>query len=204
MFGQFMKMNTASTSGSGSLPSNIVANPRGDLKVITTRSGISYDGPPIPPPLSPLPKEVEREPKVTKDTVQPSTENIQPSVVAPKPKLSIPYSSRANKQKLREKDDILASKFVEIFRELHFELSFADALLHMPKFASMFKSLLNNKEKLFDLVKKPVNENCSAVILKKLPEKLGDPVNFLIPCDFLGMVECSALADLGASINLTS
>ncbi|GJT61162.1 reverse transcriptase domain-containing protein [Tanacetum coccineum] len=103
---------------------------------------------------------------------------------------------------LREKDDNLASKFVEIFRELHFELSFADALLHMPKFASMFKSLLNNKEKLFDLAKTPVNENCSAVILKKLPEKLGDPGKFLIPCDFPELVECLALADLGASINL--
>ncbi|GJR12248.1 hypothetical protein Tco_0794900 [Tanacetum coccineum] len=55
MFGQFMKMNTASTSGSGSLPSNTVANPRGDLKAITTRSGISYDGPPIPPPFPSLP-----------------------------------------------------------------------------------------------------------------------------------------------------
>ncbi|GJZ44072.1 reverse transcriptase domain-containing protein [Tanacetum coccineum] len=76
---------------------------------------------------------------------------------APKPKPSITYPSRANKQKLREKDDNLASKFVEIFRELHFELSFADALLHMPKFASMFKSLLNNKEKLFDLAKTPIN-----------------------------------------------
>ncbi|GJR44202.1 reverse transcriptase domain-containing protein, partial [Tanacetum coccineum] len=213
MFGQFMKMNTTSTSGSSSLPSNTVANPRGDLKAITTRSGISYEGPPISPPSSSHPKVVEREPEVTKDTVQPSTKNIQPPVVqiqapidepvvAPKPKPSIPYPSRANKKKLHEKDDILALKFVEIFRELHFELSFADALLHMPNFASMFKSLLNNKEKLFDLVKTPVNENCSAVILKKLPEKLGDPDKFLIPCDFQGMVEFSALADLGASINL--
>nr|GEZ10819.1 hypothetical protein [Tanacetum cinerariifolium] len=58
---------------------------------------------------------------------------------------------------------------------LHFELSFAEALLHMPKFALMFKSLLNNKEKLFDLATYSVNENCSAVILKKLLEKLGDP-----------------------------
>ncbi|GJX65524.1 reverse transcriptase domain-containing protein [Tanacetum coccineum] len=209
MMASFFQMNTASSSGTGSLPSNTVANPRGDLKAITTRSGISYDGPPIPP----LPKVVEREPEVTKDTVQPSTKNIQPlvvqiqapidePVVAPKPKPSIPYPSRANKQKLREKDDNLASKFVEIFRELHFELSFADALLHMPKFASMFKSLLNNKEKLFDLAKTPVNENCSAVILKKLPEKLGDPGKFLIPCDFPKIVECLALADLGASINL--
>ncbi|GJY62988.1 reverse transcriptase domain-containing protein [Tanacetum coccineum] len=74
-------------------------------------------------------------------------------------------------------------------RELHFELNSADALLHMPKFDSMFKSLLNNKEKLFDLAKTPVNENCSAVILKKLPEKLGDPDKFLIPYDFPELVE---------------
>ncbi|GKB94134.1 reverse transcriptase domain-containing protein [Tanacetum coccineum] len=119
--------------------------------------------------FSPHPGGGNEIPRWTKIPVQPSTENIQPSVVAPKPKLSIPYSSRANKQKLREKDDILASKFVEIFRELHFELSFADALLHMPKFASMFKSLLNNKEKLFDLVKKP-SLIMMPVILKKLPE----------------------------------
>ncbi|GJT20989.1 reverse transcriptase domain-containing protein [Tanacetum coccineum] len=81
MMASFFQMNTASSSGTGSLPSNTVANPRGDLKAITTRSGISYDGPPIPPPLSPLPKEVEQEPEVTKDTVQPSTKNIQPPVV---------------------------------------------------------------------------------------------------------------------------
>ncbi|GKC95889.1 hypothetical protein Tco_1161331, partial [Tanacetum coccineum] len=141
MMANFFQMNIASSFGSGSLPSNTVANPRGDLEAITTRSGVSYNGPPIPPPLlSSLPKVVEREPEVTKDTVQPSTENIQPPlvqiqalvdepVVAPKPKPSIPYPSRANKQKLHEKDDILASKFVEIFRELHFELSFVDALL---------------------------------------------------------------------------
>ncbi|GJY03186.1 reverse transcriptase domain-containing protein [Tanacetum coccineum] len=144
---------------------------------------------------------------------QPSTKNIQPPVVqiqapieepvvAHKPKPSIPYPSRANRQKLHEKDDNLASKFVKIFRELHFELSFADSLLHMPKFASMFKSLLNNKEKLFNLAKTPMNENCSAVILKKFPEKLGDPDKFLIPCGFPELVECLALADLGASINL--
>nr|GEV10019.1 reverse transcriptase domain-containing protein [Tanacetum cinerariifolium] len=87
-------------------------------------------------------------------------------------------------------------------KNLHFELSFADALLHMIKFALMFKSLLNNKEKLFDLATTPVNENCSAIILKKLPKQLGDPGKFLIPCDFPEFVECLALADLGASINL--
>ncbi|GJZ31314.1 reverse transcriptase domain-containing protein [Tanacetum coccineum] len=82
---------------------------------------------------------------------------IDEPVVALKSKPSIHYPSRANKQNLREKDDNLALKFVEIFRELHFELSFADALLHMPKLASIFKSLLNNKEKLFDLATLPLS-----------------------------------------------
>nr|GEV27989.1 reverse transcriptase domain-containing protein [Tanacetum cinerariifolium] len=80
--------------------------------------------------------------------------------------------------------------------------SFADALLLMPKFASTIKSLLTNKDKLFELAKIPLNENCSAMLLKKLPEKLGDPDKFLIPCDFPRMDVCHALADLGASINL--
>nr|GFC45470.1 reverse transcriptase domain-containing protein [Tanacetum cinerariifolium] len=106
------------------------------------------------------------------------------------------------KEKLRDKDDILAAKFIEIFQDLHFELIFADALIHMPKFSPMFKKLLNNKDKLIELTKTPLNENCSAVVLKKLPEKLGDPGRFLIPCDFTGFDNCLALADLGAIINL--
>nr|GEW18826.1 reverse transcriptase domain-containing protein [Tanacetum cinerariifolium] len=163
MLASYFQKNAASTSGSGPLPSNTIANPRGDLKAITTRSGVSYDGPSIPLLFSSLPKVVEWVPEVTKDTVQSSTENIQPSVVqtqvpifepvvAPKPKLTIPYPSRVTKQKLREKVDNLALKFVEIFRKLH-----------------------------FDLTTTLVNENCSTVILKKLPEKLGDPDKFLIP-----------------------
>ncbi|GKD89260.1 reverse transcriptase domain-containing protein [Tanacetum coccineum] len=168
---KIVNSNQASTSSSGSLPSNTIANPKGDVKAITTRSGVSYNGPQISSP----PKEKENEPEVTKDTVQPSTENIQPPVVqtndqigepvvASKTKPTLPYPSRANKEKLREKDNLLASKFMEIFRNLHFELSFADALLHMPKFAPMFRKLLNDKDKMIELTKTPVNKNCSAVI----------------------------------------
>nr|GFA63842.1 reverse transcriptase domain-containing protein [Tanacetum cinerariifolium] len=100
---------------------------------------------------------------------------FEPSVVIPKAKANLPYPSRLVKEKIREKDDILASKFMEIFRDLQFELSFVDALVYMPKFAPMFKKLLNNKNKLIELTKTPLNENCSAVVLKKLPEKLGRP-----------------------------
>nr|GFB55469.1 reverse transcriptase domain-containing protein [Tanacetum cinerariifolium] len=188
MFGQFMKIPTASSSSSGSLPSNTVPNPREDLKVITTRSGVTLAGPSVSPPPPPSSKEVDREPEtITDQVLTGSTNNVPPLVVQPSfastfytpisfPKIpEVTKDMRANKQKLREKDDNLALKFVEIFRNLHFKLSFADALLHLPKFALMFKSLLNNKEKLFDLAMTSVNENCSAVILKKLPEKLGDP-----------------------------
>ncbi|GKC98824.1 reverse transcriptase domain-containing protein [Tanacetum coccineum] len=205
----FVNSNTASTSGSGSLPSNTIANLKGDMKAITTQSGVSYNGPQVPPPSSSLPKVVEHEPEVTTDTVQPMPEDIQPlvvqinePVVSLKTKPTLPYPLRANKEKLREKDDLLASKFMEIFQNLHFELSFADALLHMPKFAPMFRKLLNNKDKIIELTKTSVNKNCSAVILKKFPEKLKDPGRFLIPCDFPEIDECLALADLGASINL--
>nr|GEU77465.1 reverse transcriptase domain-containing protein [Tanacetum cinerariifolium] len=93
-------------------------------------------------------------------------------------------------------------KFFQIFQDLHFDISFADALLLMPKFASTIKRLLTNKDKLFELAKIPLNENCSAILFKKLLEKLGDPGKYLIPCDFPGMDVCHALAYLGASINL--
>nr|GFA08127.1 reverse transcriptase domain-containing protein [Tanacetum cinerariifolium] len=109
MFGQFMKMNTASSLGSGTLRGYIITNPKEDLK---------------------------------------------------------------------------------------------DALILMPKFGPTIKTLLTNKDKLSEQAITPLNEHCSAVLLKKLPEKLGDPGKFLIPCDFSGMDECLALADLGASINL--
>nr|GFA86888.1 reverse transcriptase domain-containing protein [Tanacetum cinerariifolium] len=191
---------------------------RGEAKAIMTRSGMTYKEPPIPPPGV-----EEQEPtEETTDTELPSTEDIQPplvqvqvqvpedkpvekpSVVIPKAKANLPYPSRLAKEKIREKDDILTAKLMEIFHDLHFELSFADALVHMPKFALMFKKLLNNKNKLIELTKTPLNKNCSAIVLKQLPEKLGDLGRFLIPCEFLEFDNCLALADLGVSINLMS
>nr|GEV03427.1 reverse transcriptase domain-containing protein [Tanacetum cinerariifolium] len=141
-----------------------------------------------------------------------STAQLQPLVVPifilesdvprTQPKPIIPYSSRLNDQKLREKATNQMEKFFQIFHDFHFDISFADALLLMPKFASTIKSLLTNKDKLFELAKVPLNENSSAMLLKKLPEKLGDPGKFLIPCDFPGIDVCHTVADLGASINL--
>nr|GEZ94828.1 reverse transcriptase domain-containing protein [Tanacetum cinerariifolium] len=166
-----------SPSGSGLLPSNTIANLRGDLKAITTQSGVAYDGPTIPPTPSLLLKEVEREIETTKDKVQitcsKSIAHAQPLVLQvpisepnvvlkPNLNLSIPYPSRLNDQNLREKTNNQMLKFLQIFQRLHFDLSFADALLHIPK----------------------------------------EPGRFLIPYDFQWIESCMALADLGASINL--
>nr|GEU47512.1 reverse transcriptase domain-containing protein [Tanacetum cinerariifolium] len=89
------------------------------------------------------------------------------------------------------------------WRELHINITLTDALILIPKYQKMLKALLSNKEKLLELANTPLNENCSAVILKKLPEKLGDPGKFLILYGF-SELKCKALVDLGASINLMS
>ncbi|GJW09667.1 reverse transcriptase domain-containing protein [Tanacetum coccineum] len=221
MLSKFVNSNTASTSSSGSLPSNTVTNLKEDLKGITTRSGVAYQGPTT---TTSSPQVVERRTEVTKDTIFPtnngnyegrptyrlpikqnpvSEPDVAPvSAPMPNPKPSIPYPSRRNDERHRENANEQKEKFYEIFKDMSFEISFMDALTLMPKFASTLKALIGNKEKLSEMARTPLNEHCSAVILNKLPEKLGDPGRFLIPCKFPGMDECLALADLGASINL--
>nr|GEX56598.1 reverse transcriptase domain-containing protein [Tanacetum cinerariifolium] len=143
-FGQFMKMNTSSSSGSGTLPVNTITNPKEDLKGITTRRGTAYPGPMIPTTSSsPV---VERETKATKDTVHPtnneSTKDVQPQVFL-------------------TESPILTSEPV-------------DSPIIEP---------IASPDKLCELARTPLNEHCSTVLLKKFPEKLGDPDKFLIPCE---------------------
>nr|GEV05490.1 hypothetical protein [Tanacetum cinerariifolium] len=171
---------------------NELKNIMGELKAITTRSGLVLDGPSVPmPPLFINPEEDERveetltDPKLDEDPLHPN----------------IPYPSRMHKQKQQNKDEIQIHKFWQMFKQLHINITLADALIPIPKYQKMLKALLFNEEKLLELENKPFNENCSAVILKKLPEKLGDHGKFLIPCSF-GELKCKALTDLGASINL--
>nr|GFA87698.1 reverse transcriptase domain-containing protein [Tanacetum cinerariifolium] len=138
-------------TGSGTLPSNIITNPKEDLKGITTRS-------------------------VSEPAVAPVS-------------IPIPYPLRRDNERRRDQANEQIQKFYEIFKEMSFEISFTDALILMPKFTSTLKALIRNKEKLSEMARTPMNEHCSAVILKKLPRKLGDPGKFLIPCEFPGMDE---------------
>nr|GEY44464.1 reverse transcriptase domain-containing protein [Tanacetum cinerariifolium] len=139
----------------------------------------------IPPPLSSFSsfKEVERDPKTPLDHVHISslegTTHVPYLVVQPAP----------------------ASKSTEIpVRNPHQPP--IHSLVQMPKYAKMLKDPFTNKEKFLKLANTPLNENCSATLLKRLHEKLRDLVKFLIPCDFHELEECMTLADQGAKINL--
>nr|GEX27047.1 reverse transcriptase domain-containing protein [Tanacetum cinerariifolium] len=217
--------------GLGTLPGNTITNPKEDLKGITTRRGTAYPGPMIPTTSSSLvvERETEATKDMMHPTNNGSTEDVQPLVVQsesqilnsepiispiiepvaspvsaqrPNQRPSIPYPSRLHDQKLRDKANDQREKIFQIFKNLNFNNSFADALILMPKFGPSIKSLLTNKDKLCELARTPLNEHYSAVLLKNLPEKLGDPGKFLILCDFPKMAECLALANLDASINL--
>ncbi|GJZ06996.1 reverse transcriptase domain-containing protein [Tanacetum coccineum] len=218
MMASFFQMNTASISGTGSLPSNTIANPKGELKAITTRSGLVLDGPTVPMPPSFINPEEDERVEETLTDLEHSEFTIKvppPLIQKAKPTSQrnyvvhqrdprhphIPYPSRMNHEKQKEKDEVQIHKFWQMFKQLHINITLADALILIPNYQTMLKSLLSNKEKLIELANTPLNENCSAVILKKLPEKLGDPEKFLILCSF-SELKCKALADLGASINL--
>nr|GFB33184.1 reverse transcriptase domain-containing protein [Tanacetum cinerariifolium] len=141
---------------------------------------------------------------IQSESQDPVSKPVVAPVSAPMPNLkpSILYPSRSENEKRHDQANELIKKFYEIFKEMSFEISFTDALILMPKFASTLKALIGNKEKLSEMARTTMNEHCSAVILNKLPRKLGDPGKFLIPCEFSRMDECLALADLDASINL--
>nr|GEU82395.1 reverse transcriptase domain-containing protein [Tanacetum cinerariifolium] len=186
---KFVNSNSASTSSSGTHLSNTIANPRSDLKAITTRSGMSNDGPQIPPPPSFLPKVVEKKPEATKDTMNPtnneSIEDVQPQVVQSEFLIltSEPITSPIS-------EPVIAP---------------VSAPNPNPKSSIPYPSRRNNErnhEKANNQIEKFYQLFKDMILLKKLPEKLGVPGKFLIPSDFPGMAECLALADLGARINL--
>ncbi|GJU62815.1 reverse transcriptase domain-containing protein [Tanacetum coccineum] len=191
ILGSFFQ-NQALTSGT--LPSNTIPNPKDREPETKTDQVLTESTNNVPPPV------VQPSPDFTKLSPAPIS---SPKILEPNPhQPPIPYPSRLNKEKLQGRDDIQIHSFLQLFKKIHFNINFSEALAHMPKFAKMVKDLLTNKEKLLEIANTPVNENCLVVILKKLPEKLGDTRRFLIPCEFYGLESCMALADLGVSINL--
>nr|GEU43008.1 reverse transcriptase domain-containing protein [Tanacetum cinerariifolium] len=189
---------------------NTVPNPKGEMKGVTTSSGLAYERPSIPTNSS-LEKVVERDTKEITDKQHPnyqgSIAHVQPLVVPisisepdvlkTQYKPNIPYPSRLNDQKLREKATNQMEKFFQIFHDLHFDISFADALLLMQKLSFTIKSFLTNKDKLFELGKLSLPELTPTRMTLELadrsitrPKRIAEDVfvkvgKFHFPTDFV-------------------
>ena len=114
------------------------------------------------------------------------------------PTAPIPFPQRLKKHKL----DKQFTKFMEVFKKLHINILFADALEQMPSYVQFMKDILSQKRRLEDFETFNLTEECSAILQRKLPQKLKDPSSFTIPCTIGNTIFERGLCDLGASINL--
>ncbi|GJS96516.1 hypothetical protein Tco_0803484 [Tanacetum coccineum] len=200
MLSKFISSNTASSSNSGTLPSQTVTNPREHVNAITTRSGKTCEGPSTPlVPTTVVSTPLKEPGDVNGQSAKTKFRKYRTKPNSYQPKL--PYPER---MKVREKDTPSAqqSRFMKLFKQLRLEIGLKDALIEMPKFNKWLSTLLRNKEKLEEIAITTVNVECSAIILNKFPEKLEDPGKFLIPCALQELDRKNALANSGASINL--
>nr|GEV49272.1 reverse transcriptase domain-containing protein [Tanacetum cinerariifolium] len=149
---KFMSSNIASSLGSGTLPSNTIAKPKEELKGITTRSGVAYQVPTN-----------SAHSKVVKQGIEP----VAAPVSAPIPgmKSSIPYPSRHDNERRHDQANKQIEKFYEIFKDFSFEISFTDALILMPKFASTLKNMIGNKKSLEALSLSKLTPTCMTLEL---------------------------------------
>ncbi|GJT92361.1 putative nucleotidyltransferase, ribonuclease H [Tanacetum coccineum] len=180
----------------GSLPSNTETNPNAHVNAVTTRSGKQTTDPPFPSNENVVNPVNQEENDKVKSQSSPSTTHVKTPLKPYEPKL--PYLGRYKKEKEAEQ----YGKFLDLFKQLHINLPFVEALSQMPKYAKFLKDLLTNKKKLEDLSTVIMSEECSAVLDGKLPKKMSDPGSFTIPCLIGNLSVHNALADLGASINL--
>ena len=93
---------------------------------------------------------------------------------------------------------------MEVFKKLHINIPFADALEKMPSYVKFMKDILSKKRRLSDFKMVNLTEECSAILQTKLPQKLKDPGSFTIPCTIGNSIFKRTLCDLGASINRMS
>ena len=91
---------------------------------------------------------------------------------------------------------------MEVFKKLHINIPFADALEQMPSYVKFMKDILSQKRRLADFKTVNLTEECSVILQRKLPQKLKDPVSFTIPCTIGNVIFERALCDLGTNINL--
>ncbi|XP_073291028.1 uncharacterized protein [Primulina huaijiensis] len=189
--------NALKDQNRGHFLSNTEVNPREQCKVVTLRSGKEIG----------IPDTAEENVEILVEEddgkgVSTAEEKVEePNKVIerqPLPKANLPYPQRFKKKGL---DDLFA-KFLDIFKKVHINIPFADALEQMPNYAKFIKDVLSKKRKLQEFETVKLTEECSAILQRKLPQKLKDPGSFTILCVIGGSRVNRALCDLGTSINL--
>ncbi|XP_022891993.1 uncharacterized protein LOC111406859 [Olea europaea var. sylvestris] len=190
----------------GTLPGNTMVNPKEQVQAITTRSGVQHPEIHVKRPDSKDKEVMGEEAGTEAESEQPTNEEDKrketPIVRAPSPvKAYVPpifFPQRLQRKTL----DKQFAKFVEIFKKLNINIPFADTIAQTPSYTKFLKEILSNERKLEEHETVCLNEECSAILLKKLPPKLKDPWSFTIPCTIGSHYFGHSLCDLGASVNL--
>ncbi|KAI3451369.1 hypothetical protein Pfo_008034 [Paulownia fortunei] len=193
----------------GNFPSDTEMNPREHCKAIQLRSGTKIKGPkmqsskvdvPMASTSSESPMEEQPNEEEMQSNEQTGAEKLKstPNFETSKFNVLIPFPQRFQNKKI----DSQFAKFLKLFKKIHINIPFADALEQMPNYAKFMKDVMSRKRRLVEFETVNRTKECSAILQKKLPQKLKDPGSFTIPCTIGGSFFDKALCDLGASINL--
>src|SRR4051812_15727306 len=184
--------NILSNRTQGTFPSDTEKNPKEQVNAVTLRSGRQLQ--------EPQPKVAEKrsEESHAEEVIKEKEPNEPKKIEQNKYEDRLPYPNRLK----RVHDEKQYSKFLDMFRSLHINVPFADMLEQMPKYAKFLKDILSNKRKLKSFETVLLTEESSAILKKKLPQKLDDPGSFTIPCIIGNVTFENGLCDLGASVNI--
>ncbi|XP_022864646.1 uncharacterized protein LOC111384579 [Olea europaea var. sylvestris] len=177
----------------GNLPSTTEVNPKEQCEAITLRNGKELEAPITSEKFEKEDQEMQLHTPTLSEEIS-NNQPIPPQDLAPK----VPFPQRLKKNKL----DKQFSKFLDVFKKLHINIPFAEALEQMPSYVKFMKDILSNKRRLEEYETVALTEERSAILQKKLPPKFKDPRSFTIPCSIINSMFERVLCDLGASINL--
>ncbi|XP_057248187.1 uncharacterized protein LOC130590178 [Beta vulgaris subsp. vulgaris] len=187
--------NAINSRSQGALPSNTEVNPKQHCNAVTLRNGKELSIIKSTIKENEVANESEKEKENYEAEKEPESTPLPPLRPYVPP---IPFPQRLKQTKL----DSEFEKFLKMFKQLHINIPFIDALMQIPSYSKFLKEIMSKKKKLEKYETIALSEECSAVIQKKLPPKLKDPGSFSIPCTIGDIKFSKALCDLGASVSL--
>nr|XP_027121804.1 uncharacterized protein LOC113738745 [Coffea arabica] len=192
--------NVINNRNPGELPSKTEVNPREHVNAIILRSGKTVEGFDFENSGGEKDKKqaIEGEQESQNDHVIIDIDALHPKLNSHLNSNVIPFPHRLKK----DGQDREFEKFFKMFKQLHINIPFIDAITQIPSYARFLKDIMSKKRKIVDNEMIALTEECSALIKNKLPPKLKDPGSFSIPCTIGQLHFSNALCDLGASVSL--